>query len=248
MANGFSAHFGLNELFPENYEGWDGRLASCEADALAMAAIARQQGFKHTEIYLSAQATIDTFTRCMEQLSRQAWPGDLVFLSFSGHGGQVLDLDKDEDDGNDETWCFFDGPVVDDRIFELLCQFRAGVRILAISDSCHSGTITRLIPEAWDNRMQPFAPAPSWRKKEDELQASVILLASCQDHETATAGPEYSRFTSILLEVWAEARFEGNYRKFLDAIGNKHPFEQNPNYYVIGPRDEGFEEGRVFGV
>ena len=39
----------------------------------------------------------------MMMLTQYSQPGDVVFVSFSGHGGNTEDLDGDEDDGWDET-------------------------------------------------------------------------------------------------------------------------------------------------
>ena len=64
-------------------------------------------------------------------------------LSYSGHGGQLPDLNDDEPDQEDETWCLYDGQVVDDELNELYSQFRQGVRILVFSDSCHSGSVAK---------------------------------------------------------------------------------------------------------
>ncbi len=69
--------------------------------------------------------------------------GDLFFLTFSGHGGQVPDVTGDEADKQDETWCLYDGQLIDDELYFELSRFAAGVRILVLSDSCHSGTVTR---------------------------------------------------------------------------------------------------------
>ena len=46
MAQGISVHIGLNRVDPAQYEGWDGQLAACEADAKDMEALAKAQGFK----------------------------------------------------------------------------------------------------------------------------------------------------------------------------------------------------------
>ncbi|MEO5695911.1 MAG: caspase family protein, partial [Burkholderiaceae bacterium] len=61
----------------------------------------------------------------------------------SGHGGQVPDVDGDEADGKDETWCLYDGQLIDDELYFELSRFATGVRILVLSDSCHSGSVTR---------------------------------------------------------------------------------------------------------
>ena len=64
-------------------------------------------------------------------------------LSYSGHGGQLPDLNDEEADGQDETWCLYNGQLVDDELFELFSEFGEGVRILVFSDSCHSGTVIK---------------------------------------------------------------------------------------------------------
>ena len=64
-------------------------------------------------------------------------------VSYSGHGGQLPDQDGDETELQDETWCLYDGELVDDELLRLWVKFKAGVRILVFSDSCHSGTVIR---------------------------------------------------------------------------------------------------------
>jgi hypothetical protein len=78
-------------------------------------------------------------------------------MSYSGHGGQVPDVNGDEPDKKDETWCLFDGQLIDDELYLELSRFKAGVRILVLSDSCHSGSVTRELP--------PPPPPPGQRIK-----------------------------------------------------------------------------------
>ena len=51
-------------------------------------------------------------------------PGDLFFLTYSGHGGQVPDVTGDEDDKQDETWCLYDGQLIDDELYFELSRVR----------------------------------------------------------------------------------------------------------------------------
>src|SRR5262249_33114383 len=42
------------------------------------------------------------------------------------------------------TLCYYDGELVDDELYASLSEFREGVRILAFSDSCHSGSVLKV--------------------------------------------------------------------------------------------------------
>ena len=76
-------------------------------------------------------------------------PGDSLFLHYSGHGGSVKDVDGDEVDGMDETICPLDyaqaGQILDDELHDILVKsLPKGVRLTAIFDSCHSGSVLDL--------------------------------------------------------------------------------------------------------
>ncbi|KAK7209462.1 hypothetical protein V2G26_016640 [Clonostachys chloroleuca] len=87
--------------------------------------------------------------RAMGWLVGGAEPNDSLFLHYSGHGGQTEDLDGDEDDGYDEVIYPVDhtenGHIVDDDIHAMCVKpLKAGVRLTAIFDSCHSATVMDL--------------------------------------------------------------------------------------------------------
>lgn len=140
-----SLHLGLNSVDPKHYEGWTGDLTACEFDAKDMAAIAKGAGMTSATL-LTKAATRAKMLAAMRDAAKQLAAGDLFLLSFSGHGGQVPDVSGDEADKQDETWCLFDGQLIDDELYLELSRFRAGVRILVLSDSCHSGTVSRAAP------------------------------------------------------------------------------------------------------
>lgn len=151
-----SLHLGLNGVSAKAYAGWDGPLDACEFDANDMAKIAKSQAMT-SSVLLTKKATRAALLSGLRATARQLASGDLFFLSYSGHGGQVPDVNGDEADGKDETWCLYDGQLIDDELYFELSQFAAGVRILVLSDSCHSGTVTRELP--------PPAPPPGQRPK-----------------------------------------------------------------------------------
>ncbi len=156
-AQGLALHIGLNSVSEAAYSGWSGPLAACEFDANDMAALAKSTGMKST-VLLTKKATRAHALAAMRAAAKALKSGDLFLLTYSGHGGQVPDVNGDEPDKKDETWCLFDGQLIDDELYFELSKFRAGVRILVLSDSCHSGSVTRELP--------PPPPPPGQRVKQ----------------------------------------------------------------------------------
>ena len=146
MAQGISVHIGLNRVDPDHYEGWDGQLAACEADAKDMVALAKKQGFKSARCCSPRPPPPTPCRARSSSAAKTLKSGDLFFLTYSGHGGQVDDTNSDEKDRMDETWVCYDRQLVDDELYELWGKFKSGVRIVVLSDSCHSGTVLREIP------------------------------------------------------------------------------------------------------
>src|SRR5919108_4739294 len=142
MAKGIALTTGLNAVDPTHYGGWSGELIACEADAQDMAHIAQSQGFE-VQTLLTRQVTRASLVKAVTDAAGALKSGDIFLLSYSGHGGQLPDRNSDEADAQDETWCLYDGELVDDEIYFLLGKFAKGVRILVFSDSCHSGTVTK---------------------------------------------------------------------------------------------------------
>jgi metacaspase-1 len=142
MPQGLSIHIGLNSVDPNHYNGWSGKLQACEADAKDMARIASDKDFEGTTI-LTPKATADAVKSAIGDAAGKLEKGDILFLTYSGHGGQVPDTNGDEADTKDETWVLYDRQLVDDEIYDLYSQFAEGTRIFVLSDSCHSGTVNR---------------------------------------------------------------------------------------------------------
>jgi hypothetical protein len=157
---GLSLHIGLNSVNPSHYGGWSGPLAACEFDAKDMAALASGRGIKPT-VLLTKSATRAKVLSTLRAAAKSLVKGDFFLLTYSGHGGQVPDVSGEEADKLDETWCLYDGQLIDDELYLELGRFTAGVRILVLSDSCHSGTVVRAGPPA----VGTIAAAPELRSK-----------------------------------------------------------------------------------
>lgn len=76
-------------------------------------------------------------------------PGDSLLFHYSGHGSRQRNYNGDEVDGYDETLCPLDfetqGMIVDDEINATIVKpLIRGVKLHAIIDACHSGTVLDL--------------------------------------------------------------------------------------------------------
>jgi hypothetical protein len=135
-----------------------------------MADIAKSREFE-VNILLTKDATRDNVLSGIKRAAEELGEGGIFMVSYSGHGGQLPDLDDDEDDSLDETWCLFDGEVVDDELCDHYCLFNPGVRVLLFSDSCHSGSVIKL---SYYNTLHslgaPRAMAAAWVGKPDEIR------------------------------------------------------------------------------
>ena len=175
MARGISLHIGVNKLDKSKYplkppnpdypNGWDGPLAACENDADTMCELAKSQGFETLDVLKTKEATVENVTAAVKKAAKELSEGDIFLISFAGHGGQLPDRSKDEKDltpGDrmDETWMLYDRQFIDDEQYALYSEFEPGVRIVIVSDSCHSGTAMRGSADSED----PGALTPAERK------------------------------------------------------------------------------------
>lgn len=83
MPKTFYLHIGLNQVNPQHYNSWDGKLNYAQADALAMHEIASQLDFDEIAPPLLAKnATRQNILRGIQRFAKRAKLGDLVFISF----------------------------------------------------------------------------------------------------------------------------------------------------------------------
>ncbi|HLL12206.1 MAG TPA: caspase family protein [Rubrivivax sp.] len=188
-----SLHIGVNLVDPTAYGGWDGPLSACEFDARDMATLARSKGMQPT-VLMTKKATRAATLAALRKASKSLQPGDFYFLTYSGHGGQVPDTNRDEPDRKDETWCLYDGQLIDDELYLELTRFAAGVRIVVLSDSCHSGSVTRegRPPEPPPGQRSKLMPEAVARRVYDENQAFYDQLQADVAKQAALINPDSS--------------------------------------------------------
>lgn len=127
-----------------NYPGTNAQLSGCVNDMTDWTAVLMERGYTVRPL---AEPTKAELVLALEDLIAQARYRDRVVFTFSGHGTWIPDLDGDEADGRDEALCCRDfaagGVLTDDELHTIFGAARFGVRRLIVSDSCHSGSVSR---------------------------------------------------------------------------------------------------------
>lgn len=242
MNKGISLHIGVNRLSTKLYRS-EAALFSPENDARAMAGIAEKEGYKSIQLLINEEATKDNFLRhfcgCISALEA----GDTFLLTFSGHGGQQEDTDGDEPDGKDETWCFHDTRLVDDDLGRHWKEFKAGVRIIVISSSCHSRSALKPYPVALPFWQTPDAgkskrqPVVYSYPDDPEILATILHISACDDRQQARDGENFSRFTGLLLDTWGNGRFTGTYEDLVRCINREAGYLQKSGIALMGNKN-----------
>lgn len=244
MSNGQSLHIGLNSVDPNSYEGWDGALVACENDADSMQKIASSLGYK-TQQLITGEATRSAVIEAISKATRELKKDDIFLLTYSGHGGQVPDSNGDEPDGKDETWVLYDGELIDDELHKLYTQFKSGVRIVVLSDSCHSGSVTREMYERTAPIEAEFGVRshPVFRSKliPREVQEKVVQrnqqMFDDIQRNTKAAVKRSPEATVLLIsgcqdnQLSSDGDVNGLFTETLLRVWNNGTFKQNYRYF-----------------
>lgn len=237
-----SLHIGVNQVDPNHYEGWDGKLGGCENDAATMRAIATRDGFTPKTL-LTRNATAANVLAEISSAARDLASGDVFLLTYAGHGGQVPNVsDDNEIDQQDETWVLYERMLIDDELEQAFSQFAAGVDILLLSDSCHSGTVYRRMfepdqlefaerksafyvnvtasPGVTGSRSFPTPAAPSGSRG--------IASAAADDRQRQLFASAAAKFTSKLKAGAGWTSKGGAYVSFFDRFDTLRSREAGP--------------------
>ncbi|XP_076949159.1 metacaspase-1-like [Bidens hawaiensis] len=131
-------------------------------------------------------------------------PGDSLLFHFSGHGSRQRNHNGDEMDGFDETLCPLDfetdGMIIDDEINATIVRpLPYGVRLHAIIDSCHSGTVLDLpflcrMNSTGQYEWEDHRPKSGiWKGTNG---GEVISISGCDDDQTSADTSALSKITS----------------------------------------------------
>jgi metacaspase-1 len=173
MATGISIHVGVNASKAPGLNVQP--LVGCENDAEAMRKLARARNFVAVDggpdvPIIREKATFENVLGKIRIAAAKLVAGDIFLFTFSGHGTRRGADDPLEADLKDETIVLHDKLLIDNVLRRRLWpKFKAEVRVVMVSDSCHSGGIAMSLMN--NSASAPVASGSSagWRRGQRRL-------------------------------------------------------------------------------
>lgn len=207
---------GLTAVDPAAYGGWSGACPGCDVDSEIFAQLCLDQGVEAILVQ-NEQATKGNLIA----KAAEAWEGmsdnDLFVFFISGHGGQIKDLDGDEDDVQDETLCLWDGELSDDVLRALWDEIPAGVRVLFITDTCNSGS--------------NYKSRSYIKSLPRNYTGSLIHYGGCADGESSYGSEQGGNLTTAIIDAWDPLN---SYQEWFNDLLEFMPRNQIPIYEEYG--------------
>jgi len=185
-----------------------GELDGAVNDAKGIVDALRTIGVNDITALFDTQVTRKTVQDGWDSLIKRSRPGDILFFTYAGHGGEEPEHVKgSEKSGKDQNILFprFNPNtddnaerLIDDEIALMLKRAAdAKLSVMMVMDACHSGTMTRGIdtrvrkfkvraakyPTIENDHIGAIDPAGANLKLED--QNDLLYLGAVQDHELA---------------------------------------------------------------
>lgn len=216
----------LGLLFGLNYAGTPAALQGCINDVTRMAAFLEAQLRVPCRVVTDATApvTLADMLACLYEAAVASHRDslDFVWIHYSGHGSSAPDTSGDEADGRDEGLVPSDwarsGLLLDDALNRVLGSFNPKTRVVAVFDSCHSGTICD-VKYSWEGPTKA-----ALENVRCAVRAPVITLSGCMDPQTsadavdpATRAPA-GAMTSALLAAMADPAVRADAFRLLEAV------------------------------
>jgi len=228
-----------------DYPGISNDLKGCVNDANDWANLLEFSGFQIDKI-LDEQATKQNILNALDDLVTNATSGDQIVFTYSGHGTSVADTSGDEIDGYDEALYVYDGILLDDELRTIIKKLNPDVHMAVISDSCFSGTVTRVLnTDAVKPRYIKTDDIPATAKLKKRLLSEEdmieILISGCTDSEYSYDAYMNGRWNGAMTAFALSVIKKGqSYNEFYESLREYLPSSEYPQT----PQLEGSDENK----
>lgn len=209
---------------------------------------------ENVKLMLDSEATKANIMAYLADMVGSAVDGDIIVFTNSSHGTYLYDLTHDEPDEYDEAICPYDlndNLILDDDLSELFKNLSGGINLTVISDSCHSGSVTKALvdnapnkrrlrfihPDLIGNKTNPDIrkAKPKSRMVNIDKDMDEILLSACKStqyaNEAEIEGEIRGAMTHFAIKIIEEAHYEITLKELEERLQIKlkdEQFEQDP--------------------
>jgi hypothetical protein len=211
-----------------NYNGTNLLLKGCINDAIKMqnylityrgylkehiTMLTDDEAVKPTSVNIQV-ALKELISKSVKHGARELW------LHYSGHGSYVKDLSGDERDHRDEAIVPLDYPkkslIIDDVLNSYLSKISLQCRLIAIFDSCHSGTVLDL----------KYSEGDVIENSNCKISGLAILISGSTDAGTsaesqATTGWEGAMTSAFIKQMENTQHGALTFRSLMEGIKNQ---------------------------
>ena len=262
----YALHIGVDIADPNVYDDFR-PLNGCVNDAKALATITSSLGYTVNSLH-NADATRQRIKSEIQALVNIAKAGDLVLMSYAGHGSYVQDTTEnaDRDEPIDEVLVTYDGLLIDDEINGLISSFAAGVRVVWVADCCHAESNlrgpkvraqSRGIPDnsrelATDTANRVLTARKAFyqniqrdlnRQSRAQIKAAVLAMYACKETEFAQEFNGRGAFTLRVEDIISRFRKGYDFEALLAEVTEPLSGSQNPKVELLGRDFSAFKDG-----
>jgi hypothetical protein len=189
-----------------NYIGTSNKLNGCINDTndVGNYLISKRFDIKKINDTTPQKPTRSTILAEFQNLLQNSRPGDVLYFMFSGHGSTKTDTNNDEASGKDQFIIPLGSPpIVDDDLKQIINQYlQKDVTLIALFDSCYSGTVLDLKYQYLDSLNYDAATIFD---KENQTNGKVFMISGCTDRQASADAYINNKYNGALTRSYLEA-------------------------------------------
>lgn len=235
--------FGIND-----YMGSENDLSGCLNDINDVAKKLKNE-FPEFQIYKfkDSEVTTQRFMSEIENaMNKIVLPG-LLYIHYSGHGCQIPNIM--ESNAYDEALYLYNGPFVDDNIWNLQQKTPEGLMVVAKFDSCFSGDIGRNVNPV-KKRFYPLSGIRIMKKAVRKFNKSAsdkwIIFSGCGEEQTSSDAYINEHYNGAF--TWADLRSYNKRTSYADELNQAKNLLRRTGFEQIPELSGPYENKTVFMV
>lgn len=209
------------------------------------------------------RATHTGLQKAFSWLSQQVKSGDFVYIHYCGHGSRVLDKDGDEYPGLfDQTWVPYGSrssemegkdqyDIIDDELYLWLTPiFKITEHVVFVSDSCHSGSVTRgniLTARTVPVDRRIYYASSKLKISGGKYYKGVILIGASQDDGLAFEASINGKIHGLFSWYWTSALRQAHRQETWSDLFKRAELKVLSYFGLQKPQFQGDPDKMIFG-